>query len=153
MKHVSIQTDNACDEQKPSENQDSWNKESTSVEEMVKEAAEDAMKQTGFVYEATSGLYYDYNTGYYYNAVNIRIRQVSSFEPRIKIFFLSSRNWACITMVILALITIMIKKITSFNSIPKLRYRRQILRSHQRMITSEVLRLENEKKGKLQKRK
>lgn len=36
---------------------------------MVKEAAEDAMKQTGFVYESTSGLYYDYNTGYYYNAV------------------------------------------------------------------------------------
>lgn len=38
---------------------------------MVKEVAEDAMKQTGFVYEATSGLYYDYNTGYYYNAVNV----------------------------------------------------------------------------------
>lgn len=38
--------------------------------EQVKEAAENAMQQTGFVYEATSGMYYDYNTGYYYNAVS-----------------------------------------------------------------------------------
>lgn len=28
------------------------------------------MEQTGFVYEETSGMYYDYNTGYYYNAVS-----------------------------------------------------------------------------------
>ncbi|XP_046661949.1 angiogenic factor with G patch and FHA domains 1 isoform X1 [Homalodisca vitripennis] len=34
----------------------------------IKEAAETAVQQTGFVYEATSGMYYDYNTGYYYNA-------------------------------------------------------------------------------------
>uniref|UniRef100_A0A6P7F3Z1 Angiogenic factor with G patch and FHA domains 1 isoform X1 n=1 Tax=Diabrotica virgifera virgifera TaxID=50390 RepID=A0A6P7F3Z1_DIAVI len=34
----------------------------------IKEAAEIAMQKTGFVYEETSGLYYDYNTGYYYNA-------------------------------------------------------------------------------------
>lgn len=47
-----------------------WKTERVSVEDMVKEAAEDAMKQTGFVYESTSGLYYDYNTGYYYNAVS-----------------------------------------------------------------------------------
>ncbi|XP_065218896.1 uncharacterized protein LOC135844591 isoform X2 [Planococcus citri] len=45
-----------------------WKADSVSIEEMVKEAAEDAMKKTGFVYESTSGLYYDYNTGYYYNA-------------------------------------------------------------------------------------
>ncbi|XP_057661428.1 angiogenic factor with G patch and FHA domains 1 isoform X1 [Diorhabda carinulata] len=34
----------------------------------ITEAAESAMQNTGFVYEETSGLYYDYNTGYYYNA-------------------------------------------------------------------------------------
>lgn len=67
---VSTQTDelphNVLNEQA---NVNSWKTES--VEKVVKEVAEDAMKQTGFVYEATSGLYYDYNTGYYYNAVSI----------------------------------------------------------------------------------
>ncbi|GLV43490.1 uncharacterized protein CBL_04032 [Carabus blaptoides fortunei] len=42
--------------------------EPKSVTEEIKEAAENALLQTGFVYEATSGMYYDYNTGYYYNA-------------------------------------------------------------------------------------
>lgn len=37
--------------------------------EDIKKAAENAVQQTGFVYEATSGMYYDYNTGYYYDAV------------------------------------------------------------------------------------
>ncbi|KAF5293020.1 hypothetical protein FQA39_LY13789 [Lamprigera yunnana] len=38
------------------------------VTEEIKEAAEIAVQNTGFVYEETSGLYYDYNSGYYYNA-------------------------------------------------------------------------------------
>ncbi|XP_076164349.1 angiogenic factor with G patch and FHA domains 1 isoform X4 [Ptiloglossa arizonensis] len=49
-----------------------WNtnndKTSTSIVDQVKEAAETALLQTGFVYEETSGLYYDYNSGYYYDA-------------------------------------------------------------------------------------
>lgn len=52
-----------------------WNKsesnEGGSIVEQVKEAAESALRQTGFVYEETSGLYYDYNSGYYYDAVCI----------------------------------------------------------------------------------
>ncbi|KAJ8924356.1 hypothetical protein NQ315_007152 [Exocentrus adspersus] len=36
--------------------------------EDIKEAAEMALQNSGFVFEETSGLYYDYNTGYYYNA-------------------------------------------------------------------------------------
>lgn len=43
-------------------------KTSASIVEQVKEVAETALLQTGFVYEETSGLYYDYNTGYYYDA-------------------------------------------------------------------------------------
>ncbi|XP_024947856.1 angiogenic factor with G patch and FHA domains 1 isoform X3 [Cephus cinctus] len=39
-----------------------------SIIDQVKEAAESALQQTGFVYDETSGLYYDYNTGYYYDA-------------------------------------------------------------------------------------
>lgn len=46
------------------------NKKSNSLIEQVKQVAESALLQTGFVYEETSGLYYDYNTGYYYDAVN-----------------------------------------------------------------------------------
>ncbi|XP_076637727.1 angiogenic factor with G patch and FHA domains 1 isoform X1 [Colletes latitarsis] len=49
-----------------------WNtnndKTSASIVDQVKEAAESALLQTGFVYEETSGLYYDYNSGYYYDA-------------------------------------------------------------------------------------
>lgn len=41
-----------------------------SLADEVKKVAESAMQQTGFVYEETSGMYYDYNTGYYYNAVS-----------------------------------------------------------------------------------
>jgi hypothetical protein len=44
--------------------------ETWSLAEQVKEAAQTAMQQTGFVYEETSGMYYDYSTGYYYNAVS-----------------------------------------------------------------------------------
>ncbi|XP_075215869.1 angiogenic factor with G patch and FHA domains 1 isoform X2 [Lycorma delicatula] len=39
-----------------------------SIVDQVKEIAESAVRQTGFVYESSSGMYYDYNTGYYYNA-------------------------------------------------------------------------------------
>lgn len=41
-----------------------------SIVEDIKEAAESAVQQSGFVYEASSGMYYDYNTGYYYDAVS-----------------------------------------------------------------------------------
>lgn len=35
----------------------------------IKNAAHEAQNDTGFIYEPTSGLYYDSRTGYYYNAV------------------------------------------------------------------------------------
>lgn len=37
----------------------------------IKNAAQQAQNDTGFIYEPTSGLYYDQRTGYYYNAVRI----------------------------------------------------------------------------------
>lgn len=66
---ISNESSEHSGEEMVKETDNTWKTDHTSVEEMVKEAAEDAMKQTGFVYESTSGLYYDYNTGYYYNAV------------------------------------------------------------------------------------
>ncbi|KAJ8962662.1 hypothetical protein NQ318_001056 [Aromia moschata] len=42
--------------------------ETKSLAEEIKEAAEMATQNSGFVFEETSGMYYDYNTGYYYNA-------------------------------------------------------------------------------------
>ncbi|CAK9807814.1 Angiogenic factor with G patch and FHA domains 1 [Anthophora plagiata] len=54
------------------ESSQDWNisdgKSSASIIQQVKEVAESALLQTGFVYEETSGLYYDYNSGYYYDA-------------------------------------------------------------------------------------
>ncbi|XP_011332504.1 angiogenic factor with G patch and FHA domains 1 isoform X2 [Ooceraea biroi] len=41
--------------------------ESSSIVDQVKQVAESVLLQTGFVYEETSGMYYDYNTGYYYD--------------------------------------------------------------------------------------
>ena len=49
------------------------NNETSSIIQQVKEVAESALLQTGFVYEETSGLYYDYNSGYYYDAVSIYV--------------------------------------------------------------------------------
>ncbi|XP_011251924.1 angiogenic factor with G patch and FHA domains 1 isoform X1 [Camponotus floridanus] len=40
---------------------------SSSIVDQVKQVAESALFQSGFVYEETSGMYYDYNTGYYYD--------------------------------------------------------------------------------------
>lgn len=44
-------------------------KEPKSIIEEIKEAAELATQNSGFVYDECSGMYYDANTGYYYNAV------------------------------------------------------------------------------------
>lgn len=54
-----------------------------SIVDDIKEAAESAVQQSGFVYEASSGMYYDYNTGYYYDAVSTYFKLVFSliFEP------------------------------------------------------------------------
>lgn len=65
---------NPLDCEKESSLSQNWNtgndKASASIVDQVKEAAESALLQTGFVYEETSGLYYDYNSGYYYDAVS-----------------------------------------------------------------------------------
>ncbi|XP_058807942.1 angiogenic factor with G patch and FHA domains 1-like [Phymastichus coffea] len=42
-------------------------KEAGTLADQVKEAAESAILQTGFVYEKTTGLYYHYESGYYYD--------------------------------------------------------------------------------------
>jgi hypothetical protein len=74
---VATQTEDGYEIQ--SEAAPAWSTERTNEEvqgrwslaEQVKEAAQTAMQLTGFVYEETSGMYYDYSTGYYYNAVSM----------------------------------------------------------------------------------
>lgn len=67
--HYGTQTD-PPDLENSSQNWDiSNNDESSSIVDQVKQVAESALLQSGFVYEQTSGMYYDYNTGYYYDAV------------------------------------------------------------------------------------
>ncbi|XP_018312231.1 angiogenic factor with G patch and FHA domains 1 isoform X2 [Mycetomoellerius zeteki] len=65
--HCGTQT-NPLDFNKSSQDWDiSHNVKSSSIVDQVKQVAESALLQTGFVYEQTSGMYYDYNTGYYYD--------------------------------------------------------------------------------------
>lgn len=36
---------------------------------MLRVTAEEAMTQTGFVFDETTGMYYDHSTGFYYDSV------------------------------------------------------------------------------------
>lgn len=44
-----------------------------SIVDDIKNAAHEAQQASSFIYEPTSGLYYDSRTGYYYNAVSEHI--------------------------------------------------------------------------------
>lgn len=81
--------------------------------EEIKQAAENAQKEMGFVYEPTSGLYYDSKTGYYYNAV----RSLSAYKlQKILIsLLLVHRNMVCTMMGIVAATINMIRPLTSSN--------------------------------------
>ena len=45
--------------------------EPQSLAESLREAAEAAQQQTGFVFDDSTGLYYDKVSGYYYDAVSV----------------------------------------------------------------------------------
>lgn len=53
------------------DNDDSVMKKNLSIVEEIKQAAEEAVQGTGYVYDEASGLYYDKNSGYYYDAVSL----------------------------------------------------------------------------------
>lgn len=40
-----------------------------SIADMLRATAEEAMTQTGFVFDETSGMYYDHSTCFYYDSV------------------------------------------------------------------------------------
>lgn len=40
-----------------------------SIADMLRATAEQAMTQTGFVFDETTGMYYDHSTGFYYDSV------------------------------------------------------------------------------------
>lgn len=50
------------------ENDESVSEKNLSIVEEIKQAAEEAVQGTGYVYDETTGLYYDRNSGYYYDA-------------------------------------------------------------------------------------
>lgn len=45
--------------------------ENLSIADELKQAAEEAVQETGYVYDESSGLYYDKNSGYYYDHVSL----------------------------------------------------------------------------------
>jgi len=49
-------------------NNDGWSSAGLSLAEQVKAAAEEAVNESGFVYNEETGLYYDSNTQLYYNS-------------------------------------------------------------------------------------
>ncbi|XP_071560822.1 angiogenic factor with G patch and FHA domains 1 isoform X1 [Temnothorax nylanderi] len=68
ISHCGIQTDPLdFNKSLPQDWSVSHDDESLGIVDQVKQVAESALLQTGFVYEQTSGMYYDYNTGYYYD--------------------------------------------------------------------------------------
>lgn len=79
VKDVSVQTDNLADS------------EPKDIIEDIKEAAELATQNTGFVYDEHTGMYYDSNTGYYYNAVFTII-----FKFFLIFLIIFNRNMDCI---------------------------------------------------------
>lgn len=40
-----------------------------SIADMLRATAEEAMTQTGFIFDETTGMYYDHSTGFYYDSV------------------------------------------------------------------------------------
>ncbi|XP_032405860.1 angiogenic factor with G patch and FHA domains 1 isoform X2 [Xiphophorus hellerii] len=44
--------------------------DASSIADMLRATAEEAMTQTGFVFDETSGMYYDHSTGFYYDSVS-----------------------------------------------------------------------------------
>lgn len=42
---------------------------SSSIAAMLRATAEEAVSQTGFVFDESSGMYYDHSTGFYYDSV------------------------------------------------------------------------------------
>lgn len=43
--------------------------DANSIADMLRATAEEAMTQTGFVFDETTGMYYDHSTGFYYDSV------------------------------------------------------------------------------------
>lgn len=43
--------------------------DAASIADMLRATAEEAMTQTGFVFDETTGMYYDHSTGFYYDSV------------------------------------------------------------------------------------
>lgn len=51
------------------------------IADMLRATAEEAMTQTGFVFDETTGMYYDHSTGFYYDSVRqIHLCYINSFK-------------------------------------------------------------------------
>lgn len=97
---------------------------------MLRATAEEAMTQTGFVFDETSGMYYDHSTGFYYDSVCwVFFTLFDQFGRWGKIqsiclfFILNSphRSVSCTTMPTQASTTAMIQKADGISFTPGLR--------------------------------
>lgn len=54
-----------------------------SIADMLRATAEEAMTQTGFIFDETTGMYYDHSTGFYYDSVGRAVSCCLSLQRQI----------------------------------------------------------------------
>lgn len=104
-----------------------------SIADMLRATAEEAMTQTGFVFDETTGMYYDHSTGFYYDSVrqtpfSSKINSVSYLSDIVClsfdfmcVFLLLLRPVSCTMMPTQAFITTMMRRVDDTSFIPGLR--------------------------------
>ncbi|KAG7477020.1 hypothetical protein MATL_G00089050 [Megalops atlanticus] len=63
-------TDNSGTQENHKDASEPKETDGTSIAEMLRATAEEAVSQTGFVFDETSGMYYDHSTGFYYDSTS-----------------------------------------------------------------------------------
>ncbi|XP_036384932.1 angiogenic factor with G patch and FHA domains 1 [Megalops cyprinoides] len=63
-------TDNSGTQENHKDSSEPKETDGTSIAEMLRATAEEAVSQTGFVFDETSGMYYDHSTGFYYDSTS-----------------------------------------------------------------------------------
>lgn len=113
-----------------------------SIADILRATAEEAMTQTGFVFDETTGMYYDHSTGFYYDSVcqlffckiSLSITELTlsvddllmdilyQSNEIVHIYFLFFRPASCTMMPTLAFTTTMMQRVDDTSFIPGLRY-------------------------------
>lgn len=117
---------------------------------MLRATAEEAMTQTGFVFDEATGMYYDQSTGFYYDSVCEAdfhtvaevIFQLHGFKMNkcdapvffIQLFLVFHSSVSCTTMATRAFTTTMMQRVADTSFIPRSRSRLLLWRTRTLVI-------------------